>query len=134
MEDENDASGKNLSNKTKGFFFFLNLINLDEFIKKLCHFCERGKCSYFCQGHCKRAFHEICKAKVEEGAIAGLDENIINYEVPEMKLDDEKLKKTMNIDYICKDCHHNVAICFKCKHKGSFYPEGSIFALNQLKS
>lgn len=29
----------------------------------------------------------------------------------------------MNLEYICRDCTRNLAICFKCKKKGSFYPE-----------
>lgn len=35
----------------------------------------------------------------------------------------------MNTEYICKDCTNNLAICFKCKKKGSYYPE-----LNSSKS
>ena len=38
-------------------------------------------------------------------------------------MDEEKLKRTMNSDYICNDCQKNVAMCFKCKKKGKFYPE-----------
>lgn len=29
----------------------------------------------------------------------------------------------MNTEYVCKDCKCNLAMCFKCKKKGSFYPE-----------
>ena len=38
-------------------------------------------------------------------------------------MDEEKIKKAMNMDFLCTDCQKNVAICFKCKKKGRFYPE-----------
>jgi chromodomain-helicase-DNA-binding protein 7 len=40
-----------------------------------------------------------------------------------MKMDDEKLKKMINLTFICLDCQQNVAMCFKCKKKGTYYPE-----------
>lgn len=109
-------------------------------MRKLCNYCERIKCSFYCQGFCKRNFHEVCKDKIDSGkenlvktlflnsllqigAIAGLDKNVINFEIAETKLDEEKLKKSMNLEYICGDCTKNVAMCFKCKKKGKFYPE-----------
>jgi len=46
------------------------------------------------------------------------------YHLPKKtKMEEEKLKKAMNLEYICQDCQKNVAICFKCKKKGKFYPE-----------
>jgi len=110
-EDEEDESRK-LSNKLK-----------EELLRKLCHYCERPKCSNYCAGFCKRPFHEICKTKIEDGAIAGADDNVIDFEIPESHLDDEELKNNMNTEFICRDCQNNLAICFKCKKKGSFYPE-----------
>ena len=38
-------------------------------------------------------------------------------------MDEEKLKNKVNTDHICLDCQKNVAVCFKCKKKGKFYPE-----------
>jgi len=113
-DDEIEArlANKKLSNKFK-----------EELLRKLCYYCERSKCTIFCQGFCKRSFHPICKQKVEEGAIGGLDDNKINFELPELKMDDEKLKKMINLTYICNDCQGNTAMCFKCKKKGSYFPE-----------
>lgn len=79
-------------------------MNTENRIKKLCHYCERNKCIYFCEGPCQRAFHEFCKKKVEEGEVCGLDTNSIEFEVHENRLDDEKVKKLMILNYICKDC------------------------------
>jgi len=44
-------------------------------------------------------------------------------------MDDEKLKKMINLTFICLDCQSNIAMCFKCKKKGSYFPE-----LNNSKS
>jgi len=38
-------------------------------------------------------------------------------------MDEDKLKKSINLDFICSDCQKNIALCFKCKKKGKFYPE-----------
>ncbi len=38
-------------------------------------------------------------------------------------MEEEKLKKAINLEFICCDCQKNVALCFKCKKKGKFYPE-----------
>lgn len=38
-------------------------------------------------------------------------------------MDEERIKKAMNMDFLCTDCQKNIAICFKCKKKGRFYPE-----------
>ncbi|KAL4510059.1 hypothetical protein ABPG72_010252 [Tetrahymena utriculariae] len=95
----------------------------EDLFKKLCYYCDRPKCTVFCQGHCKRSFHSECKERVEAGWI---NENGMTSEtriVPtEDHYDEERLKKILNINYTCKDCETNTAICFICKKKGSFFP------------
>ena len=57
-----------------------------------------------------------------KGAICGLDPNHINYDLDELYFDDEKVKKLMNLNYLCMDCQANSAMCFKCKKKDIFIP------------
>lgn len=40
----------------------------------------------------------------------------------EEEYDEDKLKKMLNTTYLCKDCENNMAICFVCKKKGSYFP------------
>lgn len=97
----------------------LSGINKDERLKKICAYCERNKCVYFCDGPCKRAFHEECRKRVNDSdAVCGLDNNLINFDINEAHLDDERIKKLMKEDFICKNCKDKEIYCFKCKKKG----------------
>ena len=42
-------------------------------LKRLCAFCEKPKCTYYCMSFCKRAFHEECRKKVEEEGFQTFD-------------------------------------------------------------
>lgn len=44
-----------LQNKTK-----------HELVNALCCMCERPRCTYFCMGFCRRAFHEGCKTVTKD--------------------------------------------------------------------
>ena len=73
-DDDDDPSKRKMSNKSKGklsfkYALYLNVlcITTEEFLRKLCVYCERPKCTIFCQGFCKRSFHQECKNKIEEG-------------------------------------------------------------------
>ena len=82
-----------------------------ELLKKLCCYCERPNCSYFCQKYCKRAFHKKCKDLVEKGAVCGLDENKIDFPIKEMTWDEEKLQQELNTYYNCVNCRTGKSAC-----------------------
>ncbi len=91
----------------------------DDLLKKICYYCEKPKCTYFCNGPCKRCFHGNCKGKIEEGWVS---ENgpIEDTKPQEAHLDDDRVKKLINITYTCNDCLSELAICFICKKKGKY--------------
>ena len=35
-------------------------------LRRLCAFCEKPKCTFYCMSFCKRSFHEECRRKIEE--------------------------------------------------------------------
>ena len=42
-------------------------------------------------------------------------------------MDDEKIKKIIDLNFNCIDCQNNEAICHICKKKGKYYgPEGKL--------
>lgn len=92
----------------------------EDLLKKFCYFCERQKCSLFCSKHCKRAFHKNCAEKVDSDwvNVSGPDEDL---RPTELYLDDDKVRKMINVSYVCKDCQNDLAICFICKKKGKYY-------------
>ena len=57
------------------------------------------------------------------GVIGGLEDNDLTFEIQEQEMDEDKLKKNMNFSYTCTDCQSNLAVCYKCKSKGYFFPE-----------
>ncbi len=51
----------------------------------------------------------------------------------EVHMDEDRLKKLINLNFICKDCKSNVAICFICKVKGKFYSVSELNRVNKKK-
>lgn len=105
----NADTNKLLSNKEK-----------EERLRKLCSYCERSRCLIACDGFCKRSFHLQCKQTViEKEGVCGLDSNVIDYQLNEKQQNDDKLKKQIVTNWLCKDCEQLKGFCFVCKKKGS---------------
>eukprot|EP01017_Pseudomicrothorax_dubius_P039118 TRINITY_DN5957_c0_g2_i1.p1 TRINITY_DN5957_c0_g2~~TRINITY_DN5957_c0_g2_i1.p1 ORF type:complete len:178 (+),score=44.47 TRINITY_DN5957_c0_g2_i1:70-534(+) len=87
--------------------------------------CERARCTYFCKGQCRRAFHEDCKRRLEDdpNLVVGAEKNDINFDIEESRLDDETMKGRVEMDYRCGDCSTFIVQCFRCKKPGKL-PSG----------
>eukprot|EP01017_Pseudomicrothorax_dubius_P039114 TRINITY_DN5957_c0_g1_i3.p1 TRINITY_DN5957_c0_g1~~TRINITY_DN5957_c0_g1_i3.p1 ORF type:complete len:661 (-),score=161.43 TRINITY_DN5957_c0_g1_i3:167-2149(-) len=94
-------------------------------LSKLCALCERARCTYFCKGQCRRAFHEDCKRRLEDdpNLVVGAEKNDINFDIEESRLDDETMKGRVEMDYRCGDCSTFIVQCFRCKKPGKL-PSG----------
>lgn len=91
-----------------------------KFVTGFCSVCCRKKCSYKCRGPCKRSFHQTCMEKLESGWTGTKDHIDANFELEEMGINEQELRKRFVHDYDCPDCMSGVAYCFKCKQQGEF--------------
>ena len=93
----------------------------DELLKRLCTFCEKPKCTYYCMSFCKRSFHSECRKLFEEEGILSYDNYTGKLDINELSMDNESLKIIINTNWTCSDCSSNTVACLICKNKGSYF-------------
>ncbi|OMJ68517.1 hypothetical protein SteCoe_34011 [Stentor coeruleus] len=75
----------------------------------LCAHCEKEGCKWLCTGPCRRGYHSKCKDKdLDLAHDSSLPEN-------------EEFSALEVIGWKCRDCTNNVATCFQCGQKSTFF-------------